>query len=216
MAAPSRDSAVSALSSALRARILDGGFEPGQRLVERDLVETYGVSRATARSALTRLAAEGLVAIEPNRGARVASLDDAALGDLFDLRIALEVEAARIALVRRPAAAIAETGEAVEALSLACRARRPSWPRITAAHSRLHSTLVASARSPRIAEAHGALLAEMSLFMMRLRPRWSPAQTAEHHERLIRDLPIQGEDAVRRHLEEGAAAVLASPQLRSA
>lgn len=216
MAAPTRHSAVGALSAAVRDRILEGGFEPGQRLVERELVEGYGVSRVTVRSALSQLAAEGLVVIEPNRGARVASLDDAALRDLFDLRIALETEATRIALARRPLAAVAEVAEAVDELSRLCRARRPNWPRITAAHGNVHATLVASARSPRIAEAHRALSAELSLFMMRLRPRWSAARMAEHHEKLLRELPKQGEAAIRRHLEEGEAAVLSSPLLRSA
>ena len=202
-------SVVDALSAAVRERILEGGFEPGQRLVERELVEAYGASRGTVRAALAQLSRAGLVVIEPNRGARVASLDDAALQDLFELRVALEVEAARIALARRPGAAIAEIGSGVEELGRACRAKRPRWPRITAAHGELHARLVAASQSPRIIEAHRALSAEMSLFMMRLRPAWTPAKTAAHHEELLERLPSEGEAAVRRHLEEGEAAVLA-------
>jgi hypothetical protein len=80
----------------------------------------------------------------------------------------------------------------------------------------VHARLVASSQSPRIVEAHRGLSAELSLFMMRLRPVWSPARTAAHHEELMERLPSEGETAIRRHLEEGEAAVLASPQLRSA
>jgi hypothetical protein len=66
---------------------------------------------------------------------------------------------------------------------------------------------VEAAASPRIAAAHRALAAELRLFMLHLRPVWTPEQTVEHHERLIRELRTDGEDAVRRHLEEGEAAV---------
>ncbi len=55
----------------LRKAILSGEMVPGQRLVEVELAETYGVTRASLRQALLDLAAEGLVERIPNRGARV-------------------------------------------------------------------------------------------------------------------------------------------------
>jgi len=199
--------AVAALTSALRERILDGDLAPGARLVERAIVEHHGVSRVTVRSALGRLEAEGLVVLEPHRGARVAELGPAQLHDLFALRTALEVEAARIALAERPEALDAELGEAVAALAAACRRKRVVWSRVVEAHEEVHRALVDAARSPRIAAAHRALAAEMRLFVLQLRPVWSAEAMVAHHEGLRRELRTEGPEALRRHLSEGEHAV---------
>ena len=55
-----------------------------------ELAERLGVSRTPVREALSRLAAEGLVEIAPNRGARVATWTVAELEGVFDLRLTLE------------------------------------------------------------------------------------------------------------------------------
>ena len=63
----------------LREAILRGTYAPRQRLIEAELAEEYGASRFTVRNALLSLAADGLVEIQPNRGARVReiSVDEA-------------------------------------------------------------------------------------------------------------------------------------------
>ena len=91
---------VETITNALRREILDGERVGGQRLVEQELTARYGVARHTLRAALRELAAEGLVRIEPNRGARVARLGAEDIIQLYELRTALEVEAARLALER--------------------------------------------------------------------------------------------------------------------
>ncbi len=75
---------------ALRELILRGEFGPGARLGEVELAERLGVSRTPVREALGRLAAEGLVELVPNRGARVASWSARELAGVFDLRAVLE------------------------------------------------------------------------------------------------------------------------------
>ena len=60
-------------SPRVRELILHGDFAAGARLGEVELAERLGVSRTPVREALSRLAAEGLVEIIPNRGARVTS-----------------------------------------------------------------------------------------------------------------------------------------------
>src|SRR3712207_7120154 len=55
-------------------RSLTGGIEPGGRLHQEALAEELGVSRTPLREALSRLAADGLVELLPNRGARVADV----------------------------------------------------------------------------------------------------------------------------------------------
>jgi DNA-binding GntR family transcriptional regulator len=75
---------------ALRELILSAQLAPGSRLGEVELAERLGVSRTPVREALTRLAAEGLVEIVANRGARVATWTVAELEGVFDLRASLE------------------------------------------------------------------------------------------------------------------------------
>src|SRR3712207_3085317 len=69
---------------------MGGELAPGARLGEVELAERLGVSRTPVREALSRLAAEGLVEVVPNRGARVATWTVAELEGVFDLRSVLE------------------------------------------------------------------------------------------------------------------------------
>jgi DNA-binding GntR family transcriptional regulator len=109
IAAPLREQVI----TALRQAILDFNLKPGQRLVERELIEQLGVSRTTIREALRELTSEGLVTVVPQKGAVVATptLDDAI--DLYEVRAALEslvvqrfVERATDAQVERLQAAV--------------------------------------------------------------------------------------------------------------
>jgi len=74
----------------LRELILGGELAPGARLGEVELADRLGVSRTPVREALSRLAAEGIVEMVPNRGARVATWTVAELEGVFDLRSAIE------------------------------------------------------------------------------------------------------------------------------
>lgn len=74
----------------LRELILRGEFPAGARLGEVELAERLGVSRTPVRGALTRLAAEGLVELVPNRGARVTTWTVDELEGVFELRTMLE------------------------------------------------------------------------------------------------------------------------------
>jgi DNA-binding GntR family transcriptional regulator len=204
-----RHTTVESLAVALRERILDGELAPGSRLVERALVEDYDVSRGTVRAALQQLEHEGLVAAETHRGAFVRQLDKQGLRELFQLRTALELEAAHRALERGGGKLPPAVHDAVDRLSAACARRRPEWSEISAAHRAVHESIVAAGESPRIAAAYRQLSQELTLFLLALRPVWTPDAMAEHHRRLVRELEREGPPALRRHLEDGEAAVIA-------
>jgi DNA-binding GntR family transcriptional regulator len=74
----------------MRDAISNGEFEPGERLVEKTLVERYSVSRTVIREALRQLEAEGLVDLVANRGPVVRVLSDAEADSLYEVRGALE------------------------------------------------------------------------------------------------------------------------------
>jgi DNA-binding GntR family transcriptional regulator len=199
-----RVSTVDALADALRGAILEGRLPAGSRLREVELCERYGVARHSLRAALRALAAEGLVKIEPNRGARVAQLtaDDGRW--LYELRTALELEAAYLALERGGGRLPPSVHAALQRLEAACAGTDPPWAAINEAHSDLHRAIVEAAGSPRIAAAHAALSGEMRLFLLALRPHLPPAELAADHAALIDGLEREGPPVLRAHL--GAAA----------
>ena len=81
-------------ASKLRAAILAGVFQPGERLVEADLCERLGVSRPSVREALRSLEAEKLVVIVPNRGPLVPLITWNEAQEIYQVRALLEGEAA--------------------------------------------------------------------------------------------------------------------------
>ena len=85
-----RHRTISAVAEELRRRILDGEFKAGFQLRQDALATEFGVSRIPVREALMQLEAEGLVKIQPHRGAVVSELSTEEVEELFELRALLE------------------------------------------------------------------------------------------------------------------------------
>ena len=79
----------------IRQAILDFRYKPGQRLIERELIEQTGVSRTTIREVLRELEAEGLVTTIPQKGAIVVVPTPEEAAELYEVRSALEQLAVR-------------------------------------------------------------------------------------------------------------------------
>ena len=84
----------------LRESIVDGSLKMGQVLSERRISEELGVSKSPVREALAQLRDEGLVSIEPQKGARVFSLSEPEVSQICDFRQAIESAAFELALDR--------------------------------------------------------------------------------------------------------------------
>ena len=84
----------------LKKQILTGKIAPGTRMMEVDLAEEMGVSRTPIREAIRKLAQEGLVIIEPRRGAYASSLSVKDMVDTLEVRENLEGFAAALAAER--------------------------------------------------------------------------------------------------------------------
>jgi DNA-binding GntR family transcriptional regulator len=82
--------------SKLENAILSGYFKPRERLVERDLLAHFDVSRTVIREVLKMLEGKGLVKITPYRGAIVVDLTAEEVEQIFFLRLKLEAVAARL------------------------------------------------------------------------------------------------------------------------
>jgi DNA-binding GntR family transcriptional regulator len=92
---------------ALRTAIINGDYEPGQRLTEERLAEDFGVSRNPVREALRVAHTEGFVVSLPRKGAIVASPSETTVNDIFAVRERLEPLAARLAAERADADGVA-------------------------------------------------------------------------------------------------------------
>ena len=199
---------VDALADSLRKRILDGELKPGTPLREEALSSEYDVARHSLRSALRTLQGEGIVQIEPNRGARVKSLSPEDVRGLSELRIALEVEAARIALGRDGGRLPAAVHRALERLVAVCRRDGASRGAAAEAHEALHHEIVLAAHSSRLAEVHRHAGAELRLFVLQLPATWTLERIASDHVELVRRLEAEGAEPLRPHIEESTRALL--------
>lgn len=81
----------------LQAAIIRGELEPGSKVSEQELADTYGISRGPLREALNRLEGQKLLVRMPHVGARVVSLSLRELEELYDVRAQLEGMACRLA-----------------------------------------------------------------------------------------------------------------------
>jgi len=107
----------------LRQSILTRRRKPGDRLVEDRLSEEMGVSRVPIREALRVLAAEGLVDVQPRRGASVANVSPEVARDLVEVRATLEGLNARLAARHHADAIVAELRRVLEAGNAAAQSR---------------------------------------------------------------------------------------------
>ncbi len=89
-AEPTAGEQVAEVVSAVREGIMTGGYAPGQRLPEADLVTLYRASRGAVRTALAQLESEGVVERERNRGARVRPISLAEAVEITEARAAVE------------------------------------------------------------------------------------------------------------------------------
>ena len=95
--------------------ILARRLRPGERLVEADLAQLFGVSRTKIRAALARLAQDGIVEIRRNHGATVAAPTKAAVGDILEFRRMVEPAIAAALARRGDKSALAPLREHVKA-----------------------------------------------------------------------------------------------------
>ncbi|GAA3557670.1 GntR family transcriptional regulator [Streptomyces osmaniensis] len=127
----------------LRQDIIAGRLLPGDRLVERELADRFGVSRVPVREAIRALVAEGFVHFETPRRTVVRRLSPADVKELFELREALEVYAAGLAASRATPEDLADLRELLRAAASATEAGDAE--KITDVNTRFHNRILAMA-----------------------------------------------------------------------
>lgn len=122
LAPPAARSLGDDIAERLRAAILSGHFEPGERLGEERLAQRMHVSRGPIRDALAKLERQGLVVIKRNKGAFVARLTPEDLNELYTLRLAIERLAVQRACAEHGADEIAAMQQLVDEIAAHTRA----------------------------------------------------------------------------------------------
>lgn len=136
--------------SRLRQSIVTGEIAPGTRLVERDIAAQLGVSRVPVREALHRLRTDGLVVMSPRRGATVRQFSRTDVEQLFDIREALEVMAARQAAT---AATDAELARLIRVADAGVKAvAEGDLPATHASQEAVHDALISMAHNDMLSE----------------------------------------------------------------
>lgn len=151
--------AVQEAADALRAAILGGDLQPGARLGEVELAEQLGVSRTPVREALRRLAAEGLVDVLPNRGARVVEWSTADLDEIYDLRALLESHGAARAARRIAAGELLVLEKLCRDMEdCATRGRERDLDRLASLNAEFHRRILDASGSARLALLVGSVV----------------------------------------------------------
>lgn len=156
VAAPLRDQVL----NVMRQAILDFELKPGDRLIERELVERLQVSRTTVRDVLARLATEGLVTNVPQKGAIVTIITKDEAADIYEMRANLEPLAVRRFIERSTPEEVAALKAAVQVVMDAAQdsERTESGSRSALqAKDAFYEVLLAGARSPRLSQVLSTL-----------------------------------------------------------
>lgn len=201
-------------ADAIREDILAGRIPAGARIAEADVARQLSVSRTPIREALSRLAAEGLVELSPNRGARVTSWTTAELREIFEVRLRMEPYAVRQAVPLLTAAQLDDLSAMAQAM---LAAGRPAGPQdldtIIALNRQFHGLLVAAAGSAALAASlkavtHAAVVHQNF-------QHYTPgalARSLAHHAEIVEAArarePAWAESVMRSHLFNARATML--------
>ncbi len=192
---PSAQVAVSAvlpeqIADELRASILSQVDAPGAAITESAVALRFGVARPTARLAIDKLVADGLLRREAHRAARVPELSRADIVDLFDNRAIVESAAM---------AALAHSGT-IPAIALDAHRALAQTDDFARHDIAFHRSLVAGQPSPRLTRMHELLMGEIELCIGQVQSAQllSSAEIARQHQGILDAITAGDADAAAR------------------
>lgn len=199
------------LYRAIKADILTGVYDMGERLNESQLSARYGVSRAPLRQALTQLQGDGLVEVRPRVGYLTTTLTLQDVSDIFELRLLVEASTAEKAASR-----ICDS--ALDRLEELCSGYQPgerkSYPRHLSDNLEFHRTIAEASGNRRMAQVLAEAMEHMlPLLILRL-DRSTGDDVVEEHRAIAAALRrrdgADARDLVVRHLEVARQATVDS------
>lgn len=195
----------------LRSAIVTGRFEPGQRLVERELCALIDVGRTSIREGLRQLEAEGLVTIVPHRGPSVSTIDYEQAEQIYEIRAVLEAFAGQQFAERGSVGDMTRLTAAVEDFEVA--ARDPTQAAVLAGKTEIYAVLMEGCGNVFVRQTLGLLHNRINLLratsmMQAGRLQSSVEEIREIHAAVTaRDGP-RAAAACRHHVEMAARSAL--------
>ncbi len=184
-----------AIYAELRQRLVTGRLAPGHELSTRSLAAELGVSQTPVRDALSRLAADGAVAIRSKRRIQVPLMTQERFDDLLRCRLLLEPEAAARALGHMDAARLTSLQEIDAALDQAIADDDPdSYMRLNHA---FHFTLYRAQPGPTMAQLIETLWLQFGPFMRLVFNRLDAARLNDQHQAAIAAIVARDAEALR-------------------
>jgi len=200
----------------LKLAVVSGTYEVGEKLPgEHALCERLGVSRPTVREALRVVQAIGLVELRPGRGAfvaRTSELDQASiaswfadntpkLGELMEVRQAVEPLAVRLAARRRTARDVKRLRALHEQFQVAVSALNAS--ELALLDEEFHKAIVEAARNALLTKIHRLVVAELRSYRARaFAVPENAAHALEPHRRILDAIDAQDPDEAMAHMTE--------------
>jgi DNA-binding GntR family transcriptional regulator len=180
-------------SDALRSAIVEGRLRPGDRLMEGELAQQLGVSRAPVREALRELEHEGLVTSSPYRATEVLGVSQDEIAEvLVPIRLTLEAFAFRRAFPLLSAEDFATLGQLVGRMRRA--AARDDLDELAADDVRFHELVIERSGQPHCLQIWRSIEPRVRAYFRRDAPAHPGAdELAEEHEQLLRALQTRDE-----------------------
>lgn len=178
-------SIVDAIADDIRGNLFSGELRSDTQLTEAEVATTYGVARPTAKAAIEKLVAEGLLLRGTHKTARVPAMGLDEVRDLYFSRLCIESE-----VVRRLATQGTVPDIVAKANNEVVRLDSGSGMEMAEPVMRFHLGLVEALGSPRLSRLFGTLMGEMRLCMAQMSYRRlldAPA-IAEEHERILEEI----------------------------
>jgi DNA-binding GntR family transcriptional regulator len=159
-------SIVDAIADDIRGNLFNGALPGSTQLTEAEVATTYDVARPTAKAAIEKLVAEGLLLRGTHKTARVPELGPDEVRDLYFSRLCIESE-----VVRRLAAGRILPETLIRANNDVVAVQTASGLEVTEPVIRFHLALVGALGSPRLTRVFGTLMGEMRLCMAQMNYR---------------------------------------------
>ena len=209
-------SLVEKIIARIKLNIRNGGYAPGQRLIEADVQQMTGASRGPVREAMRRLAADGILEILHQKGARIRKLTHTEIEQLYDVREVVEGLAARQAAAQFNNPAFRKGLADLEKHFV--RQYDGSPQTYMDYNERFHQFVVANSNNAHLKRLIDGL--QISVAMLRLFSVIDRDFVARAHrghlevaKYLLRGDAAKAEQAMRKHVRATKATVLAKAQL---
>ena len=163
-------------------KILNGEFEPGERLIEMKIAHQMQTSQAPVREAIRELESTGLLETLPNRGSRVREVSNQELSDIYDVRAQLEGYAAEI-ICRKQTSIVEELTETVA--RMIDSAKKDDLMSFASINHEFHSIIIKNAGNEILLKTWQTLHIQIKTFLIVNRLEKDLPEVAKSHYKII-------------------------------